>query len=114
MRELKFRFWNTTDKRWIDSCYVNKYGVHDTWKNQYYPDVIAQQYTGLKDAQGTEIYEGDILKHDIGLGPIYWEVIWNSEAGQWQTTKENGGNTGSWFDLYLVAGNIFETPELLK
>jgi uncharacterized phage protein (TIGR01671 family) len=76
--------------------------------------IVVQQHTGLKDANGVEIYEGDILKHDIGLGPIYYKVFWSDTDGSWMIDKNHVGNCGCWFDNYEIAGNIFENPELLK
>lgn len=109
-RELKFRIWYYDQKKFdynVELKDFSKYSFPLYWCK-------VQQYTGLKDRNGKEIYDGDILKHDIGFGPIYWKVIWDSKVGQWKTTKENGGNTGNWFCNYVVAGNTFENPDLLK
>lgn len=78
------------------------------------PRYVLVQFTGMKDKDGKDIYEGDILKYDLGFGPIYWSVYMDTKKGMWRITKENGGNTGGWFNQYEVIGNIYENPELLK
>lgn len=75
-------------------------------------NAVSLRWTGCYDKNKTPIYEGDILKYDIGLGPLYYEVYMDTEKGMWRITKENGGNTADWFDQYEVAGNIMENPKL--
>lgn len=71
------------------------------------------QFTGLFDSEGREIYEGDILLDDAD-GVAYDYVEWSEHFGGW--------STGQWFTprdlvkfspLHEVAGNIHENPGLL-
>jgi uncharacterized phage protein (TIGR01671 family) len=122
MRELKFRVWNTLEERWNGMYHQEAKMAGETCCKQgiyIVPEsvsrnLIVQQYTGLKDRNGKEIYEGDILKYEPLGATIYYEVFWDEANGAWKNTKENGGNNGFWFDLYEVAGNIFENSKLLK
>lgn len=79
-------------------------------------DCVVQQYTGLKDSKGKEIFEGDIIQ--LEGSPYKYEVVWN--RWQWGIDSKGivaefiQGFTNAVEDRAIVVGNIFENPELLN
>jgi uncharacterized phage protein (TIGR01671 family) len=69
MREIKFRAWIKDSERMNYSFTI--------LENPYIPndEVVLMQYTGLKDKNGKEIYEGDIIRRDFEIGRVIIDSV---------------------------------------
>jgi uncharacterized phage protein (TIGR01671 family) len=115
MRELKFRTWNGKMSYPIDNIFPEDSLIKDL-RNYKSGNVIIQQYTGLLDKNGKEIYEGDIVKLFNDSDELY-EVVYNCfDNDILGFLLESYGGRGDWFDSRKreVIGNIYENSELLK
>lgn len=125
MRELKFRCWHKIEKRFVDLQNIDfetetigydSQGEWNRYETEKFENVIFQQFTCLRDKNGADIYEGDIVECDDKIGGrMYGEVIFDNEYGafrivftdilQWTFYKVVNAE---------IIGNINENPELLK
>ncbi len=118
MREIKFRAWDKINKWMGDEIFIYGIGgVYESSETKYdTPNIeieesdrfIVMQYTGLKDKNGVEIYESDVLDWDKKeWGEPYQEVAkWDYEL---LNMRQN-----DWPEWCEVIGNIYENPELLE
>lgn len=140
MREIKFRAWEISTKRMHTVEYLNLVGgigIIDVDKDEEgdwvqvqrlidMGDLVLMQYTGLKDKNGKEIYEGDIVQNGNG---VYLKIYWNDglcqfrqrvcskenvEKQGYKWSKENPTDMDLQFNMKEIIGNIYENPELLK
>ena len=124
MRQIKFRVW---DKRLGDWRYFelsDVYGWGQDNPNGYCDVKLseAQQFTGLLDKNGKEIYEGDILKwNESRIMKVIWgSVGWTLWSDLFKSFGHPDGNdcgeyhTKSYCLSSEIIGNIYENPELLS
>lgn len=111
MREFKFRIWDKARRRmsqWEE--------MKENWNLHVFvtsdEDLEIMQYTGLKDRNGQEIYEGDI----VARGKYNHEIVWNEKKGWFGIDDYDYGLTvlSQHLDYICVIGNIYENPELLE
>jgi uncharacterized phage protein (TIGR01671 family) len=115
MREIKFRAWDGQNKTTYP--HHNMYYWEGTGLGQAKPwwiedDTPIMQYTGLKDKNGKEIYEGDIVKYKDGATDFEFTapIVFNSGCFRADTIL---GMRAFYFSPEIL-GNIYETPELLE
>ena len=105
-REIKFRVWSTVHNNWTEfECFV---GNGYVGLEEYSEDYITQQFTGLKDKNNKEIYEGDIVK--TSLSHMFRKNIFEVTYYLNRFVPDDICDTA---DIEVI-GNIFENPNLLK
>lgn len=116
MREIKFRGKDVYDNEWEYGGYMEFLGrpqiAYEDNGIVCHIDVdpaTVGQYTGLRDAKGVEIYEGDVLRAESGK--IY-EVIFGQGAYRIKHSTRKLLLVDGWY--YEVINNVHDAPELLK
>lgn len=123
-RPLKFRCWDVEDKQWINEhdWYIDQNGIVNIIDQSYQvgtydKEAVVTQFTGLLDCEGNEIWEGDILS--LGDSLNHEIKFFNGEFCACIKLNDKIYHIGLRIFYVeaahrLVAGNIFESPELLE
>ena len=135
MRDIKFRAWDKRTKRLYQVQTLQFYGTNNTvdacWTKGVDFDgestlgepelnnlhnLVLMQYTGLKDINGVEIYEGDVLFHPLqGRRKVYYPYSERVASYGLRNIDNGFGSTlQDSHDVWEVIGNIYENPELLE
>jgi len=123
MREIKFRAWDkSTKKMYYEGFSISCTGQSDSDGGVYFSgrifkkynplEIEYMQFTGLLDKNGKEIYEGDVMEwvedpEDYFRGEVVFEEVAFAIKGQDNLNSLN-------YDEFVIIGNIYENPELLK
>lgn len=135
MRDIKFRAWDKKKNDWFDdNCgvlYIELNGnINFGWNGEIMDDytdrIILMQYTGLKDVNNVEIFDGDIVKRtyldgmfgrthigEVVYDKVYARYIISKPQKYTEPKTEDIRNTLSDRNTYEVIGNIHNNPDLL-
>lgn len=128
-REIKFRIYDKGRKQWVHDTdhAISLFGEYVIFGEilrrpddsivslDELNDLDAMQYTGLKDRNGREIYEGDVVQWDVNSSFSVGVVTF--ERGCYDLKSLDGERwvCCDWYrGEYEVLGNIYENPELCK
>ena len=130
-RIIKYRIWSKSLQKWVTDLFLENIvdcrccTVDDLFRISS-DAIIYQQFTGLKDSQGKEMYEGDICNRKNWTGNPYY-IKYSKDGWFWCGTKESqteflqhrdclydADRLRNGIEECKIIGNILENPELLK
>jgi len=115
-REIKFRVWHDGKMSYTDRSNMEVYFDNTPWDTSVYGELM--QFTGLKDENGKDIYEGDIVHVLEYMNGKIWEGHLHLATVEFINGKFD--INPAWCHQSLqknsvtIVGNIFENPELIK
>ena len=111
MREIKFRAWHMLDNRMFKVSQLDfqekMIDVYEQLSPMPFHNIKLMQYTGLKDKNGKEIYEGDVVEEGGVVSVIKW-----AEPNARFFYKTVTGTVGLYGFYGEIIGNIYENSEL--
>ena len=137
MRDIKFRAWSKKDKLMLSWSTIRQSAFNNSYDNPkddfglLYQILVTRkedfdlmQYTGLKDKEGQEIYEGDIIEFRANYtnkpcGYLRGVLIYNVDYCKYYLKVGNNlycvkEETDEWYYKREVIGNKYDNPELLE
>ena len=125
MREIKFRAWHKEEKIMgevlgIDILHKEIFFSNedvDRYEHTDFKDIELMQYTGLKDKNNKEVYEGDIVKlrANHGIGVIKYYDEWGAFVVEYIKPRPLTVLGMNYYKEDIeILGNIYKNPELIK
>ena len=123
--EIKFRMWDKKEKRMYEFYQIpdvlkvisdNEFDLYDLLSGGTILSdrFVLMRFTGLKDRDGKEIYEGDILAYPDKRKKTFVIVKWRNVVYCEEYGTYVGFEIPEDYDKMIVIGNIYENPELLE
>ena len=121
--EIKFRAWDKVKKsllpvklidfpEWLVSCGDGSI-ERNSFKNKKTDRHVLMQFTGVKDRDNKDIYDGDVLYHPMqGKREVYYPFMEHVASFGLRNIKNGMAGDLSDSHIYEIIGNIYENPEL--
>ena len=122
----KFRAWDSVEKKFVEHFFITDNSLicnmEKPTSDRKLPipieksELILMQSTGLKDKNGKEIFDGDIVKmaKDVYSKPTYYEVVRHRGGAYRLESKQHGCELWLRHTECEVVGNVYENKELME